>query len=56
LLEEKAGEKRGIRIPFDFTIPKRAKVVDDVDLAAYETGTEGFGQALYPAFSSRFGL
>ncbi|KAJ5838139.1 hypothetical protein EN45_032200 [Penicillium chrysogenum] len=49
-LEEKAGEKRGIRIPFDFTIPKRAKVVDDVDLAAYETGTEGFGQALYCGF------
>jgi hypothetical protein len=46
-IEAKAGERRGIRIPFEFTIPKRAMVVDDVDLAAYETGTEGFGQALY---------
>ncbi|CAG7938572.1 unnamed protein product [Penicillium nalgiovense] len=49
-IEAKAGEKWGIRIPFDFTIPKRAMIVDDVDLAAYETGTEGFGQALYCGF------
>ncbi|OQE30904.1 hypothetical protein PENFLA_c002G00684 [Penicillium flavigenum] len=49
-IDMKAGEKRGIRIPFDFTIPKRAMVVDDVDLAAYETGTEGLGQALYCGF------
>ncbi|CAG8887061.1 unnamed protein product [Penicillium egyptiacum] len=40
------GEKPAIRIPFDFTITKRAMVVDDIDLAAYETGAEGFGQAL----------
>ncbi|KAJ6180591.1 hypothetical protein N7519_011052 [Penicillium mononematosum] len=49
-VDTKAGEKRGIRIPFDFKIPKRAMAVDDVDLAAYETGTEGFSQALYCGF------
>lgn len=32
----KGGEKPAICIPFDFTIPKRAMVMDDIDLAAYD--------------------
>jgi hypothetical protein len=31
-------EKPAIRIPFGFTIPKRAMVTDDIDIAAYDIG------------------
>ncbi|KGO67774.1 hypothetical protein PITC_048600 [Penicillium italicum] len=39
----KGGEKPAICIPFDFTIPKRAMVVDDIDLAAYDIDTDRAG-------------
>ncbi|KAJ6143238.1 hypothetical protein N7471_002691 [Penicillium samsonianum] len=39
------GEKPAICIPFDFTIPKRAVIVDDIDLASYEIGGDRTGHA-----------
>ncbi|KAJ5794070.1 hypothetical protein N7457_000669 [Penicillium paradoxum] len=43
--EEKAREKPEIRIPFDFTIPKRAMVTDAIDLAAYELDADEAGRS-----------
>ncbi|KAJ5182231.1 hypothetical protein N7449_012378 [Penicillium cf. viridicatum] len=46
----KGGEKSAICIPFDFTIPKQARVVDDIDLAAYEIGTDRAGHTTQCGF------
>ncbi|KAJ5494261.1 hypothetical protein N7463_010348 [Penicillium fimorum] len=39
-VEGNGEEKPAICIPFGFTIPKRAMVVDDIDLAAYEIAVD----------------